>query len=88
MKRSSSSSAKENILRNCISKSSIRKPFPNHHHSTVLNPQTRIPAPIDSPHQTPNTCLDQFYKTFGSNNYLEWTRPESKQACRKLIGRP
>jgi len=32
--------------------------------------------------------MDQFYSTFGCNNFIEKSRPESKQAFRKYMGRP
>jgi hypothetical protein len=81
MKRSSSSSAKENALRGCFNKFSANK-HPNTHLTSAQPPQDPPQPP------TPNPYLEQFYKTFGSNNYVEWSRPESKQACRKFCGRP
>jgi len=90
MKRSSSSTAKENALRHAVSKLSINKQ-PKNPQLNSFNSNHSLLNQHSAQHtstETPNPYFEQFYTTFGSNNFAEWSRPTSKQAYRKLGGRP
>ena len=83
----SSSSTKENS-RAPYKVPSNRKRRMEQHLSSLSNTQTLFTPCQVSEISTPNVTRNQFYKTFGSNNFVEWKRPESKQAYRKFFSRP
>lgn len=86
MKRASSST-KENATRNTITKLSSKKRPLEHHQSALSSTQTFFPTTPASFH--PSTPTNHpFYKTLSTNHFLDWHRPESKQAYRRFGGRP
>lgn len=80
-----SSSTKENGVRTSLSKLSTRKRPLEHHICAFTHTQAFFPQ-SNSPSMGPQN--HPFYQTQGSSNLPSWTRPESKQAYRKLPSRP
>ncbi len=87
MKRDSSST-KENLAKTGFNKLSTRKRPLEHQLSSLSSTQAFFNLNNPPPIITSNTNTHPFYKTLGSNNFIEWSRPESKQAFRKFVGRP
>lgn len=85
MKRSPSSASKENPPRGCINKLSYRQRN-NEQQLKMGCTQSLIPGQLHRESHPWNT--PDFYKTFTHNNFIELSRPESKQAFRKCMGRP
>ena len=69
MKRSSSST-KENGLRNTHKKQSIRKRPIENQLNSLSSTQTFFPSTNTPGINTSNSNLNQFYKTIGSNNFM------------------
>lgn len=87
MKRSSSST-KENGLKNTHKKSATRKWYLDNNLTSLASTQTFFPSRQQSSMNSPQVATSPFYNTLGPNNFPEWGRPESKQAYRKYYCRP
>lgn len=87
MKRSSSTS-KENALRNGVGKSSTRGQKRLDDFSKMSCTQSLAPETTYPNSTLTKVSSKDFYKTFGCNNFFESSRPESKQASRKFLERP
>lgn len=71
-----------------MSKLSAKKHANNHQFTTFNSTSSLLHEHPPKHSDTQNPYFQQFYRTFGSHNFGEWSRPESKHAYRKLCGRP